>query len=200
VTVEPAYSGHSGETKTVDHEVASLAEIEAEMKCAAAGEIAERGLRMFPEELPDEGLIRCFARDAEIFTRNAARWEEDPHFPKSDGVRFAELGLARDIEIRKVAPNAATGPETWLPIFREAEQLIGVDLRPAVKAIAYELVRNPEDLHAADVADLASTALDLQEDPGQASAEQREVGDDRGSGDDQQADELQGLHPGFDVT
>jgi hypothetical protein len=142
---------------------------------------------MFPEELPDDGLIRCFARDTEIFTRNAVRWEEDPHFPKSDGVRFAELGLARDIEIRKVAPEAATGPETWLSIFREAEQLIGVDLWPAVKAVAYELVRNPEDLHNADVAALASAALDLREDSGQARAEQHEVGDGSGRGHDQQA-------------
>src|SRR5689334_6483158 len=89
--------------------------------------------------------------------------------PEERRCEVRRTGSGRDIEIRKMAPEAATGPETWLPIFREAEQLIRVDLWPAVKAVAHELVRNPEDLHNADVAALASAAPDLQEDPGQAS-------------------------------
>lgn len=152
VTVNSSNPGHSGETKTVDHEVASLAPIETEMKCAAAGEIAARALSKFRNELPDDGLIECFARDA-------ARFTEDPSLPTNDGLRFAELGLARDIEIRKAAPDADTGPATWLPVFRKAERLIEVELWPAVQAVAYELIRNPDDLHNKDVAALAAAAL-----------------------------------------
>ncbi|MGO8959179.1 MAG: hypothetical protein ACLQFR_17710 [Streptosporangiaceae bacterium] len=151
MTVNSPNPGHCGETKTVDHEIASLAQIEAEMKCAAAGEIAARARSKFREELPDDGLIACLTRDA-------ARFTEDPSLPKNDGLRFAELGLARDSGLRKAAPDAATGPATWLPIFREAERLIEVEIWPAVQAVAYELIRNPDDLHNEDVAALATAA------------------------------------------
>jgi hypothetical protein len=80
VTVNSSNPGHFGETKTVDHEVASLAQIETEMKCAAAGEIAARALSKFREEIPDDGLIECFARDAARFTGN-------PGLPTTDDRR-----------------------------------------------------------------------------------------------------------------
>jgi triphosphoribosyl-dephospho-CoA synthetase len=154
--MEPSYLGHSGETKTVEHDVENLAQIEAEMQCVAAGNIAERILFSFPEELTDDKLIKCFRR----YTR---RVDEDPdqdsNFPPSDGLRFARLGRARDAEILKATSNAVTGPATWLPVFRQTERLIEGELRQAVKAVAYELARNPDDLHNEDVATLAGVAL-----------------------------------------
>src|SRR5579864_2948988 len=94
VTVKPSNPSHSGETRPVSHEIVSLAQIEAEMQCAAAGEIAARLLYMFPPELTGDQLISVFTRDAHIVTIN-------PDLPVRDGLEFAKLGLARDAEIRK---------------------------------------------------------------------------------------------------
>ena len=152
VTVNSFDSEHFGEVKTVSHEVISLAEVEAEMKCAAAGEIATRAFSKRREDLANDWLIECFTHDATRFT-------EDPNIRDDDRRRFAEMGLARDIETRKAAPEAATGPVTWLPVFRETERLIRVELWPAIQAVANELSQNPADLWQQDVAALAATAL-----------------------------------------
>lgn len=160
VRMTPSYPGHSGETKTVDHEVESLAQIEVDMQCAAAGKIAERLLRRFPEELSDNELIKCFTRYAKQVDENP---RQDPDLPPSDGLRFAIRGRERDAKILEATADAATGPESWLPIFRETQRLIEDELEPAVKAVAYELTRNPNDLHNEDVAALATAALDHAE-------------------------------------
>lgn len=157
VTMNSSDPGHFGETKTVDHEVATLAQIEAEMQCAAAGEIADKSLSTLTYGFTDEGLINGFTLDA-------ARFAADPNQRVRDGLRFAELGLARDAEIRRTAPDAATGPATWLPVFREAERLIQDELWPAVKAVGDELSRSETDLHNEDVVALATPALTARAD------------------------------------
>jgi hypothetical protein len=160
VRMKPPHPGHSGETKTFDHNVKSLAEIEIDMQCAAAGKIAERLLYIFPEELTDDELIKCFARCAKRVDEDP---DHDPDLPPSDGLRFARRGRERDAEILKVTPAAATGPTTWLPVFRETQRLIEDELKPAVKAVADELTRNPDDLRNEDVARLAAAAIDRTE-------------------------------------
>ena len=152
VTMNSSNPGHSGETKTVDHETASLAQIEAEMQCAAAGEIAAKSLSLLSKERTDDGLIQ-------LFTRYARGLPEDPNLWVTDGLIFAGMGLKRDAEIRKAAKDAAIGPETWLPIFREAERLIEDELWLAVKAVAYELTRSTVDLCNENIAIIAATAL-----------------------------------------
>jgi hypothetical protein len=152
VTMNSSNPGHFGETKTVDHETASLAEIEAEMQCAAAGEIAQKSLSRLSEERSDDGMIRLFAL-------HASGLPEDPNVWVTDGMIFAGMGLKRDAKIRRAAKDAATGPETWLAVFREAERLIQVELWPAVKAVGDELSWSEADLHNEDVVALATTAL-----------------------------------------
>lgn len=148
----PAGSGHWGQTVPVEREITSLTQMEAEMQCAAAGEIAENWFLPTRTELRDDSLIRCFTRDA-------ATVAEDPDFRINDGRNFAKIGLARDDEIRSTDRGADTGPASWLPVFREAEQLIRVELWPAVQAVAEELSRSPHDLSNDDVAALASAAM-----------------------------------------
>ena len=152
VRITPDNPRHSGQTKTVPHEPSNLAEIEAEMQCAAAGEIAASMLSSLREEPADTELI-------ERFKRNASRVAADPSLTSSDGdgLWFAKVGLDRD-EIRKAMPGADAGPETWLLLFRKAEQLMS-ELWPAVKAVANELVHRPDDLHNDDVATLAAAAM-----------------------------------------
>lgn len=154
VRMKPSYPGHSGETKTVSHEVVTLAQIEAEMKCTAAGYIAASALSTLREEVSDDELIECFTRNAKRF----AKVPKDPKLTLPDDLRFVKLVQDRD-EILKATPGAATGPESWLPVVREAERLIEVELWPAVHAVAYELVRSAFDLHNEDVATLATRAL-----------------------------------------
>jgi hypothetical protein len=152
VRITPDNPRHTGETKTVPHELSSLAEIEAEMQCAAAGEIAASMLSSLREDPADTELI-------EGFKRNASRVAADPGLTSADGDGpwFAKVGLERD-EICRAMPGADTGPESWLPFFRKAEQLMS-ELWPAVKAVASELVHRSDDLRNDDVAALAAAAI-----------------------------------------
>lgn len=156
VRMKPSYPGHSGETKTVDHEVESPTEIEIDMQIAAAGKIAERLLRKFPEDLANDRLVACFAR---YVGQANQRVNANPELPPSDGERFAIRGQERDVKRLEATSDADTGPESWLSIFREAQRLIEDELEPAVRAVAYELARNPNELHNKDVATLAGAAL-----------------------------------------
>ncbi len=153
VRITPGNPRHTGETKTVPHELSSLAEIEAEMQCAAAGDIAASMLSSLREEPADAEQIKGFKR-------NASRAAAEPGLTPGDGDGpwFAKVGLDRD-KICKAIPGANTGPETWLPVFRNAEQLMS-ELWPAVKAVANELVHRPDDLHNDDVAALAAAAME----------------------------------------
>ena len=71
--------------------------------------------------------------------------DTDPDLPvedclTEDYLAFAKWGLERDAEIRKTQPDAVVGPASWLPIFRETEQLIRGELWPAVQAVGEKLV------------------------------------------------------------
>ena len=55
------------------------------------------------------------------------------------------------------------GPRGWLPVFRNAEQLIRGDLWPAVEAVAEELSWSTSDLSHEDVARLAAAAFNRTE-------------------------------------
>lgn len=148
----PANSGHFGQTVLFDREIVGLAQIEAEMQCAVAGEIAAHWLVPPRRELEDEHLIRSFTRDAATVDANA-------DFAVTDGRNFAMIGRERDAEIGRTDPDAATGPDSWLPIFRRAQQLIRVELWSAVHVVAQELCRSATDLRYEDVAALAAAAL-----------------------------------------
>ena len=80
--------------------------------------------------------------------------------PFNDDTIFAQAALARDNEISEVDPDAATGPASWVRVWRQAEQLIRVELWPAVRAVAEELRRRPDTLGDADVAALALIAME----------------------------------------
>lgn len=149
---------------TVTHDTDSLTGIETEMQCAAAGRLAERLRYEFPEELSDDELKKCFERyakeAAEDPNKEAADGSnQDGDQLVSDGLRFARLGRKRDAKVLLAQPEADTGPEAWLPIFRDAQRLVEDELRPAIKAVAHELTRNPDDLHNEDVARRAAEAL-----------------------------------------
>jgi hypothetical protein len=155
-----AGSGHWGQTVPVDREITDLAQIEAEMRCAVAGQIAESEFLPTREKLraerTDNSLIRRFKRNAEQAT-------EDPNLPDNDDLIFAKMGIARDSEIRQNDPDAATGPASWIPVYREAEQLIRDELWPAVQAVGEELSRSTANLRDEDIAALATAALNRTE-------------------------------------
>ncbi len=153
VTITPADGGQTGQTVTADDDVTGLAQTEARMQVAAAGEIAENWRYPVPEELTDDSLLRRFAHDERVVA--------DSDFPRfNDRMIFAWWGRIRDEAIRNTAPDEATSSASWLPIFREAEQLIRGELWPAVEAVAEELSWSTSDLGHEDVAALATTALE----------------------------------------
>jgi hypothetical protein len=153
VSARPTADGaHRGQTVTVDRAPpAGVAELETEMKCAAAGDIAQK--RLFPDHrLPADGEL---TRGFEVLP---ARLNSEPELAVEDTADFVRFGRDRDDEIRSAGADAPTGPAGWLRIWREAEQLIRVELWPAVEAVAEEL-RRSEHLGGADVAALAKAAM-----------------------------------------
>jgi hypothetical protein len=152
VTMTPADDhAHSGLTATADDDIIGLAETEARMQVAAAGEIAANWRLPVPEELTDDSLLRRFARDERVIADS-----DIPRF--NDRLIFAWWGRTRDEVIRNAAPDEASGPASWLPIFRDAKQLIHGDLWPAVEAVAEDLSWSTSDLSYEDVATLATAA------------------------------------------
>ena len=149
----PADSGHQAQTVTVDRgEITGMVELENEMKCAAAGDIAQRRVFVTHRVPTDYELIRKFeVAVAQVTTH--------PDIPDEDDRALAKAGLARDDEIREACADVVTGPAGWLRVWREAEQLIRVDLWPAVRAVAEELRRTERDLLDADVAALAGASM-----------------------------------------
>jgi hypothetical protein len=154
VTMAPAGDHtHTGLTATADDDVTALPQAQARMQVAAAGDIAANWRLPVPEELTDDSLLRRFAHDERVVA--------DSDFPRfNDRLIFAWWGRVRDEMIRNATPAEADGPASWLPIFRDAEQLIRSDLWPAVAAVAEALSWSTSDLSHDDVATLATTALD----------------------------------------
>ncbi len=154
VRVRPTADGaHLGETKTVNRaQVTGVAELENEMKCDAAGDIAQK--RLFPaQRVPtDRELLTGWG----VFP---ARLSDEPELAVEDTAGFLRNGRARDEEIRNEGTGAPIGPPEWLRIWREAEHLIRDELWPAVEAVAEELRRSERDLSNADVVALAEAAL-----------------------------------------
>jgi hypothetical protein len=149
VSVRPDGQGHRGHTQTARHEVTDADELETEMKCSAAGAIAERLLNPGPPM----SLTRAF----EFAPARAAS--------NPDLADFTYLGRARDEVLRNVAPDALTGPEGWVRIWQQAEDLIRNELWPAIQAVAEELETGTGCLNHEKVAALASPAS-LKEDSG----------------------------------
>lgn len=154
VTMTPADDCvDTGLTATVNDDVTGLPEAEARMQVAAAGDIAANRRLPVREELTDDSLQRRFAHDERVIA--------DFDFPRfNDRLIFAWWGRARDEMIRNATPAEASGPTSWLPIFRDAEQLVRGNLWPAVAAVAEELSWSTSDLSHEDIAALATTALD----------------------------------------
>jgi hypothetical protein len=134
-------------------EPTGAAALESEMKCIAAGEIADAGLSPGRRVPRDDELIRSFGVYKGKLTREPGLAEND------DRAAFVEMGQARDDDIRRGGADALTGPEGWLQIWRAAEQLIRDELWPAVRAVAEKLQASDRDLCGADVARLAEAAL-----------------------------------------
>ena len=154
VTMTPADDhAHTGLTATADDDATGLPEAKARMQVAAAGDMAANWRLPVPEELTDGSLLRRFAHDERVVA--------DSDFARfNDRLIFAWWGRARDAMIRNATPAEASGPASWLPLFRDAEQLVRGDLWPAVEAVAEELSWSTSDLSREDVATLATTALD----------------------------------------
>jgi hypothetical protein len=158
VRVDPSSLTYSGEVKPVDHDVESLDQIAVEMQCSAAGNIAQAYFEGREDPTTDDRLIRTFTR-SKTRVLDLRESGETPTIAIPDDLRFADLGLDRDEAILEADPDAAVGPETWLPIYRLAEQLIRVELWPAVQAVAYELKMTTTDMHNEVVVALAVQAL-----------------------------------------
>ena len=125
-----ADGAHLGETKTIDRaSVTGGAELEAEMNCDAAGDIAQK--RLFPtQRVPtDRELLAAW----EVFP---ARLSNEPELAVEDTAGFLRNAQVRDEEIRKMGTGAPTGPTEWLRIWRAAEHLLRGELWPAVEAVA----------------------------------------------------------------
>jgi hypothetical protein len=148
----PDDNAHAGLTATAEDDVIGLVQTEVRMRVAAAGEIAQNWRRPNPEELMDDSLQRRFARDERVVAGS-----DFPRF--DDRLIFAWWGRTRDEVVRKAASGEANGPAGWLPVFRDAEQLIHGELWPAVEAVAEELSWSTSDLSHEDLARLAATAL-----------------------------------------
>jgi len=129
-----------------------VAELENEMKCDAAGDIAQK--RLFPtQRVPaDRELITGWA----VFP---ARLSNEPELAVEDTAGFLRNGQARDEGIHNEGTGAPAGPTEWLRIWREAEHLIRDELWPAVEAVAEELRGSERDFSNADVVALAEAAL-----------------------------------------
>ncbi len=152
----PDDNAHAGLTATAEDDTIGLVQTEVRMQVAAAGEIAQNWRLPNPEDLTDHSLLRRFARDESVVERS-----DFPRF--DDRIIFAWWGRTRDEVIRNTASGEAVGPAGWLPVFRNAEQLIRGDLWPAVEAVAEELSWSTSDLSYEDVARLATTALNRTE-------------------------------------
>ena len=137
-------------------------ELENWMRCAAAGEAAKRHRlrRSAPE---DANLIMVFTQAAEDVTENADSLRH------SDMRNFAEAGLRRDQEIPQTNGDQ-TGPANWVPIWREAEELVAGELWIAVQAVGEKLwamviandgkpITDLPDLDGDEVATLVSQAM-----------------------------------------
>jgi hypothetical protein len=154
VRVRPTADGsHQGETKTGSRaEVTGMAELENEMKCDAAGDIAQRRFSPGRRVPTDRELIVGW----DVFP---AKLKDKPELADEDTGWFFRRARARDEAIRNAGTGAPTGPMAWLWIWREAECLIRDELWPAVEAVAEELRTSEHDLSNADVVALAEDAL-----------------------------------------
>jgi hypothetical protein len=137
---------------TAEDDTISLVQAEVRMRVAAAGEIAQNWRLPYPEELTDDSLLRRFACDERVVAGS-----DFPRF--DDRLIFAWWGRTREEMIRNAASGEAVVPAGWLPVFRDAEQLIRGGLWPAVEAVAEELSWSTSDLSHEDVARLATAAL-----------------------------------------
>jgi hypothetical protein len=157
VTMTPPHdNAQAGLTATAEDDVVGVVQTEVRMQVAAAGEIAQNWRLPNPEELTDDSLLRRFARDERVVGGS-----DFPRF--DDRLIFAWWGRARDEVIGNAASGEAVGPAGWLPVFRNAEQLIRGDLWPAVEAVAEDLSWGTSDLSHEDVARLAASALNRTE-------------------------------------
>jgi hypothetical protein len=151
--VPTADDAHQGGIQTVARlPVTGVTELENEMRCDAAGDIAQR--RLFPTHRTptDPELLRGWG----VFP---AKLRDHPELAVEDTACFLRNGRARDEEVRNEDTGALTGPMEWLRIWREAERLIRDEVWPAVEAIAGELLRSDRGLSNADVVALAEAAL-----------------------------------------
>jgi hypothetical protein len=132
VSTSPSAGGHRGETSKVDRELGTgVTELQNEMICTAAGEIAEKRLPTGPR-LPSAHEL------GRRFETYPARVRTQPGLVAEDEGLFVEFGQARDGVIHDTNADVPTGPPGWLQVWEQAEQLIE-KLWPAVSAVARAL-------------------------------------------------------------
>jgi hypothetical protein len=156
----PDENAHVGLTETAEDETIGPAQAAARMQVAAAGEIAENWRLQYwkpdPEEQSDASLLRRFEHDESVVAES--------NFPRyDDRLIFAWWGHQRDELTDDIANSDASGPASWLPVFREAELLIRGDLWPAVQAVADELSWSAQDLSHEDIERIANHCADSVE-------------------------------------
>jgi hypothetical protein len=151
VSTSPPASGRRGETRKVDHELGTgVTELQNEMICTAAGEIAEKRLPTGPR-LPSVHELR------RRFETYPARVRTQPGLAAEDEGLFVEFGQARDSVIHDTSADVPIGPPGWLQVWVQAEQLIE-KLWPAVSAAARAL-EDARTLSGAEVFAIAAAAM-----------------------------------------
>lgn len=149
----PPASGHRGHTMLVNRDFVTGPVLDGYMQCAAAGDIAYRVWAK--QNMPTDDQLR-------IEYERAREWaiaNEDGIAP-DDLTILALAGVTRDDELLESDPSALIGPERWLPIRRETEELIRSELWPAVAAIADELSRRTDHIPGADINILAAGSME----------------------------------------
>jgi hypothetical protein len=154
VSTSPPAGGHRGETRTVDRELGTgVTELQNEMTCTAAGEIAEKRLPTGPR-LPSGRELR------RRFETYPARVRSQPSLAAEDEGLFVEFGQKSDGLIQDTGADVPAGPPGWLQVWEQAEQLIE-KLWPAVSAVDRAL-EHARTLSGAEVFALAAAAMRMQ--------------------------------------
>lgn len=152
VTLRPRLPGNAGHVYVGRRRILrTIDEIENMMQATAAGTIAEQWIfRLRRVPATEESLLRGLTAAA-----------ADPASPwlAEDTRNFVRLGAGRDDDLLATSPDALTGPEAWLAVWREAERVV-MELWPAVYATAWEMVFSSRALTYAEVAEISGTALE----------------------------------------
>lgn len=150
VTLRPRNPANSGHLYARRSDAEDPAGMEVEMHLWAAGDVAHGRIFRLTAVPTDQELLRRFSRHAA---------NPDDPWLSVDQSRFIKTALKRDAAIQASDPLATVGPESWLRIWRDTEQMIRHDLWPAVYAVAWEMVFSSRALTCPEIAEIAEIAM-----------------------------------------